>query len=210
MPAQLAVIIPTWHRAQRLKGVAENVKAATRSKFQLYWGCEPDDRESILAAADTGFPVIINKGVQGHADTAQTAYEQTKEPFMFFGNDDFLFTDGWDVGPMRVMKDRPELMVLGLEDGLDNTFWTIHLIRRQYIEEHSGVMDMPNRVYYPYNHNFQDTELTQTAMKRGVWDRLEGPCITHLRLDKDETYEKNDATFSTDHGIYLGRSHLFI
>lgn len=189
--------------------VADNIKATTKTDFQIYWGCEPDDRESNLAAADTGHPVVINKGKQGYSDTVQTIYESTKEPLLFVANDDFEFADGWDAGAVEYLDTYPETMVVGLEDGLSNNYWTIHMFRRSYIQEYSGVVDIPNRVFYPYNHNFQDTEFTQTAMKRGIWARVQGPCITHLRLEKDETYTKNDVLFSADHGVYLGRSHLF-
>lgn len=206
---KLALICPTWHRPFRLHKVAENVRAATKSSFQLYWGCEPDDRESIMAAADTGFPIIINKYEPSYNNTIQTIYEQITEPFMFFCNDDFLFSEGWDAAPMSILKKRPELMVLGVEDGLENTYHTLQFVRRKYIEEQSGVIDTPGRVFYPYAHNFADTEFTKTAMKRGVWDKSEGPCITHLRLEKDETYLKNDAQFGNDHAKYLERLPLF-
>lgn len=207
--AELALLCPTWHRPQRLQEVVDNIKKSTRSPYTLYWGCEPDDRESIIAAGDTGAKVIINKGKQGYSDTVQTIYEQSDEPILFFCNDDFLFSDGWDLIPMKFLKDNPEVMVLGVEDGLDNTFNTVHFVRRRYIQEQSGVVDQTNRVFYPYNHNFADTEFTKTAQKRSVWDKVEGSCITHLRLPKDETYLKNELKFAQDHTTYLSRLHLF-
>lgn len=207
--AELALFCPTWHRPQRLQKVADNIKKATRSSYTLYWGCESDDRESIMAAANTGAKVIINKYEPSYSNAVQTMYEQSDEPIMFFCNDDFVFSDGWDLIPMKVLREKPEIMVLGVEDGLDNTFTTLHFVRRKYIEEQSGVIDIPDRVFYSYNHNFADTEFTQTAKKRGVWDKVKGPCISHLRLPKDETYIKNDVMFSADHATYLSRSHLF-
>lgn len=208
--AELALWCPTYKRPHMLQKVADNIKANTRNPYQLYWGCEPDDREGIMAAADTGYPVIINKGNMGYADTIQTIYEQTKEPIGFHINDDFYFPDGWDIVPMVMLKKHPEIMVLGADDGSENpTYLTISFIRRKYIEEQSGVVDIPNRVFYPYNHNFQDTEFSNTAQKRGVWDKVEGSCITHLRLPSDPTYQKNESTFSQDHATYLSRLHLF-
>lgn len=208
--AELALWCPTYKRPHRLQEVADNIKAATRSSYQLYWGCEPDDKETIKAAKATGHPVIINKGRQGYSDAMQSIYEATKEPIGFTINDDFHFPDAWDVQPMKMMKNSPQIMVLGLHDGTPHVnYMTIHLIRREYIETQSGVVDMPNRVYYPYNHNFQDTEFTKTAIKRGVWDKYEMPCINHLRLLSDETYVKNEATMLLDQATYFSRLHLF-
>jgi len=207
--AELALFCPTWQRPHRLQEVADNIKQNTHSSYTLYWGCERDDLETIKAAKKTGGRVVINAYEPSYANAVQTMYEQSEEPVFFMCNDDFWFPKDWDMRGMKVLHERPDVMVLGVEDGLENTYWTLQFVRRQYIEEQSGVVDMPRRVFYPYHHNFADTEFTQTAMKRGVWDKVAGPCVTHLRLERDKTYEKNDATFATDHGIYLSRTHLF-
>ncbi len=58
---KLAVMIPTYGRPFKLQAVADNLKANTYNDYQLYWGVEPDDRESIIAAKDTGYPVFVNE-----------------------------------------------------------------------------------------------------------------------------------------------------
>jgi hypothetical protein len=78
----------------------------------------------------------------------------------------------------------------------------------------SGVVDQPNRVFGPYNHNFIDTEFTQTAQKRLVWAKLEVPCIVHQHpgftgATKDETYKKNDATSPEDERTFISRRPLW-
>lgn len=208
--AELALWCPTYKRPHMLQKVADNIKRSTRNSFQLYWGCEPHDTEGIAAAKATGYPVVINKGPMGYADTIQAMYEASKEPIAFHANDDFHFPEGWDVLPLAMMRKNPEIMVLGADDGMDHvTYLTISFIRRRYIEEQSGVIDMPNRVFYPYKHNFQDTEFSQTAQKRGVWAKCEAPCIKHLRLESDETYRKNEETFPLDQITYNARLPLF-
>lgn len=210
--AKLALWCPTYKRPGKLQEVADNVRASTKTDFQLYWGCEPEDTASIEAAKATGFPVIINKygGDAGYSNTIQTIYESTKEPIAFHINDDFYFPDGWDVPHIKYLDEHPEVMVLGAHDGYERTiYWTISFIRRKYIEEQSGVIDIPNRVFYPYHHNFQDTEFSKTAVKRGVWDRIEIPCIEHRRTGDDETYQKNAATYEADSILFNKRERLF-
>lgn len=196
---KLGIYCPTWHRPHKLQEVATNIEQTTRTPFNLVWGCEPDDIASIEAAKATGHKVVINKGNQGYSDTMQAIYEQGRESIFFHANDDFYFLDGWDEPYIKFLKERPEIMVVGAHDGLTTpSFWTICFIRRKYIKEQSGVIDMPNRVFYPYNHNYVDTEFTKTAISRGVWDKVDAPCIEHRRAEHDETYAKNAATFQTD------------
>ena len=208
--AKLGIWLPTYKRPHKVQEVATNIEQTTKTPYKLYFGCEPEDLESIEACRATGHEVIINKYSGGYSNTIQTIYEQTKEPVAFHANDDFLFLNGWDVPAMEYFKKHPEIMMLGAHDGTSHpSYSTIQFVRRKYIEEQSGVVDIPNRVFYPYNHNYQDTEFTRTAVMRGVWAKLENPCIEHRRFGHDETYEKNNATFSLDGDIYNGRKHLF-
>ncbi len=185
----------------------------------MYWGVEPGDKESIKAAKATGHTVVINKGQQGYSDTIQTIYEQADEPVFFHANDDFVFLDDWDILPMRYLDENPSVMVLGVHDGNPKTrFYTISFVRRRYIEEQSGVVDIPNRVFYPYKHNYQDTEFSETAISRGLWDALPNPCIEHHNpglsahfgeIPHDDTYAKNNATAGVDADTYNKRRHLW-
>lgn len=215
---KLGIYIPTFGRPNKLQQVADNIKEATRGDYSLYWCVESFDKESIKAAKKTGAKVIINRGKPCYADALQTVYENTKEQIFFWGNDDFLFLKDWDAEPMKMMNENNEIGVLGVRDGNPNTrFSTISFIRRSYIEEQSGVIDMPNRVLYPYHHNYVDDELTGTAKKRGVWAYCTTPCIHHQHhsfkwlgdFPHDKTYAKNDANFAKDSETYYSRVHLW-
>lgn len=207
---KLGIYIPTYKRPQILQKVADNIKENTYSDYNLVWGLEPDDKAGIKAAKATGYPVIINTRDKGYSNTIQTIYEATDDEFFFDANDDFIFTKDWDKAPMLYFKDYPDVHVIGVDDGTEaNTFSTIFFIRRTYIEEQSGVVDMPNQVLYPYKHNYSDTEFTQTAKNRGVWARVGGKCIVHERLPLDETYQMNNATFGEDSDTYNSRVRLF-
>lgn len=213
----LGVYIPTYGRADKLQAVADNLKENTKSDYKLYWCVEKHDPKSIKAAKATGAKVIINTGQPTYSDALQEIYEQTDEDIFLWGNDDFYFLKNWDELPLEMMQNKG-IGVLGLHDGNPNTrYWSISLIRRKYIEEQSGVVDMPNRVLYPYNHNYVDDELTSTAIKRGVWQKCMAPCILHQHhsfkwlgdFPHDATYAKNDKKVAEDNETYHNRIHLW-
>lgn len=215
----LDIFIPTYKRPHTLKKVAENIEKNTHYPFTLYFGVEKDDRESILAAKDTGHKVIINPYEPGYANTIQAMYEASDGEFFFHGNDDFVYLPEWDMRPIDLLKESEHLMVVGCHDGNPKTrYYTISMVRRKYIDEMSGVIDMPKRVFYPYNHNFIDTEFSETAIHRGVWDVCTAPCIEHHNpgladifgeVEIDETYEKNNKTAGKDSETYYARKHLW-
>lgn len=218
---KLAIYLPTYKRAWALADVAADIENHTYNSFTLYFGLEKEDEDGYEAAVDTGHKAIINKYEPGYANTTQTMYEASDEEFWFHANDDFEFLQDWDKAPIEKLEAQPETMVMGVHDGNPGTnYWTISMVRRKYIEEMSGVVDMPNRVFYPYNHNYIDTEFSQTAVSRKVWDKCETPAIIHLHpglsgsipsksRDMDATYEKNNNTAAADSATYAGRQHLF-
>lgn len=214
MPATIAILLPTYKRPHALAKVAKNIEEATKHSFTLYFGVEKEDKESAKAAKATGHKVIVNKYEPGYSNTIQSIYEVSKEPFMLHANDDFEFTQNWDEVPIS-MFERPDLMVVGLrQHESDRHGSAICMWRREYIETQSGVIDMPNRVFYPYNHNYIDTEFTQTAQKRGVWAKCDPLVIHHHHpgftgKEKDETYKKNDATVEIDQATFERRRHLW-
>jgi hypothetical protein len=208
----LAIFLPTYKRPAKLQEVATNIERTTKGEYKLYFGCEANDAESIKAARATGHSVVINKYDPefGYSNTIQSIYEESREDVFFHANDDFNFIDGWDVAPIKYLEEHPGIMVIGAHDGHDNpSYSTISFIRREYIEVYSGVVDMPNRVFYPYHHNYIDTEFTRTAQARGLWEKVEAPCIQHNRIGGDETYQKNDLTSPKDGETFKSREHLW-
>jgi len=210
---KLALWCPTYKRPHKLQPLVDNIEATTATDFMLYFGCEPEDEAGIAAAKATGYPVIVNQYGMGYSNTIQTIYESTDEPFFIHINDDFEFKPDWDVQPLA-MFEAPHIMVVGVREQENTTFSAVCMGRRSYIEEMSGVIDMPNRVFYTYGHNYIDTEFTETAKHRGVWTYCDAPCIQHLHPgivggNKDETYRKNDASAAADERTYLSRKHLW-
>lgn len=216
----LDIFLPTYKRPGTLQKVATNIEQTTHNKFKLYFGLEKDDLEGIKAARKTGHMVIINKYEPGYANTIQSIYESSQGKYWFHANDDFVFLPDWDKVPIERLRESPGIKVIGCHDGNpDTNYWTISMVCRNYITRFSGVVDMPDRVFYPYNHNYIDTEFTETAITRGVWSYCTLPCIEHHHpslshlfgaVEDDATYQKNNAKFSEDTNTYFSRRHLFV
>lgn len=210
---KIALLCPTLKRPKALQPLVDNIKATTTMPFQIYFGLEPDDTEGIEAAKATGYPVVMNKYEPGYSNTIQSLYEASTEPFFVHINDDFQFLPNWHVAGMANF-DNPDIMVVGISEREHSSLSATSIFRRTYIETMSGVIDMPNRVFYPYGHNYQDTEMTLTAKARGVWAGASEPAILHqhpgiIGGPKDYTYQKNDAMVAADEQLFNSRKHLW-
>lgn len=214
---KLGILIPTYKRPGKLQKVVDNLKEATHNSYTVYFCVEKDDKESYKAAKATGAKVFYNIYEPGCSNSVQTIYEKSKEPILFFANDDFFFLPEWDKLPIQTIESN-DRMVVGVHDGNPNTNYNaVFFFRREYIEKQSGVVDMPNRVLYPYKHNYADTEFSQTAEARGVRAVCTAPCILHQHpsftwlgdFPDDPTYQKNIGTFAEDSNTYSNRLHLW-
>ena len=210
---KLAIFLPTYKRPHELSRVAKNLEENTKNSFTLYFGLEKDDLQGIEAARKTGHKVVINKYEPSYSNTIQTIYEQSKEPFFIHANDDFEFHKDWDVIPLSMFTGK--VMVVGMKQTEGDTHGSaISMVKREYIEDYSGVLDMPKRVFYPYKHNCVDSEFTATAQLRGMWAKCDVRVITHLHpgftgKEKDETYLKNEATADEDISLRDRRGREF-
>lgn len=213
---KIGIFCPTYHRPHKLQKVATNIEKTTKHKFTLYFGVEKEDTASAKAAKKTGHKVVVNKYSTdaGYANTIQSIYESSGESLFIHINDDFVFDKDWDV-PLVNMFEDDNVMVVGVRQHESDDYGSaISMIRRSYIEDQSGVIDIPDRVFYPYPHHYTDTELTCTAKARGVWKFCDKLTIHHLNPGftgavKDETYRKNDATSAKAEAMFNTRKHLW-
>ena len=206
----IGVFIPTLGRPHALQRAADNVHLATKTPHTIVFVVDPDDGESRDAAVATGELTLVYNHEPCFAGKLQTAYEATTDEFILAGNDDFDFQQGWDTIALDAMNG---VDVVGIFDGrgTDATMF----IRRSYIDEIGGVIDMPpGRLYYPYSHNFCDTEFRETATTRGRYKSCPESVILHMHPDfglaeLDETYKKSRATFNADAAIFISRRYLW-
>jgi hypothetical protein len=210
---EIGIYVPTLGRPHALQRVADNIHANTETPHEIVFVTEPHDRESYDAAAATGETVVENRYEPSYSNALQTAYELFDHRFFIGANDDFDFQPGWDTAALEAMIDG--VHVVGLNDGSPGCqFTTISLVRRSYIEQQSGVIDMPNRVNFPYAHNYVDTEFYCTAVHRGVFKAAPDSRVHHKHPDwghaaDDATYRKSRASLGEDAATFQARSHLW-
>lgn len=218
-----AVLVPSYGRPDTLARLAEDLRASTDAPYRLYFVLEQDDEQSIEVATRIDADVIINVGEKRYAACINAAYLETSEPFLFLGADDIRFGSGWLEAGLEAMAD-PLVSVVGTVDPLheyeDQS--THHLVRRTYIEEQSGCMDIPNIVLYPYHHAYTDWEFTAVAKVRGVYAYCEDSIVEHHHpgwltdgtVDHqhdlfDETYAKGNVTHLLDRQEWIRRSSMW-
>ena len=216
MDNQIAVLVPTLNRADRLKSVADNIHKNTKISHKIYFLIERSDINSKAEILRIGENYIFNEGVQ-YVGAINTGYRNTTEPFIMCASDDLDFRKGWDKACMDVMKDE----TIGITGPTDS--WTIsktkkhisHLfIRRSYIEKYGGVEDEKNTIYSSkYIHIMCDIETEQTAMKRNAFKWSDG-FVEHNHwfmgtAEKDATYELCQSVSGGDVETFNSRRKRF-
>lgn len=208
----IGIIIPTYRRPHAIVRAYNNAHENTETDHRIYFVIEPEEWDSFNVIKENNYNLIISKYPGNHTGSANTAYEETTEPFFMIANDDFNFHKGWDIKALEKMTD--DIGVVGVNDG-NNRYTPITLVRRAYIEEFSGSPDTVNTLYYPgYNHNYVDTEFSEVAKKRGKFAEAPESMVEHMhwafnKATMDETYSKSNATAPADSITYQNRQHLW-
>jgi len=218
----IAVLIPSYGRADRLARVAENVHSATESDHELVFALEASDQASIDAATDLDCTVVVNELAPNYSGAITTAYRQTDAPFIFAGADDLDFRPGWDTAALAHMDGW--VMVVGTNDLLNpyvtnGSHATHYLVDRTYLDEIGGVVDQgPGSFLFDgYSHQYTDTEFIGTAKMRARFRPCFDSIVEHLhawsdkpgRAAPDTTTAKANAHLEADAALYDSRRDLW-
>jgi hypothetical protein len=209
----LGIYCPSLDRHHALARLQENIRSTTTVPYRLVIVAEPYDQLTFSTARQLGLDAVFNTGQSSYTDAIQTAYDTYTDPVFLLANDDFDFQPGWDTAALAAMTG--PIKVVGVDDGSPtNRFSAIHVVARDYIETQSGVVDRPGRVLGPYHHNFVDVEMWETSKARGVFAEAPGSVIRHKHPDwghaaQDDTYRKNQATFTQDAKLFKARRPLW-
>lgn len=213
--SKIGIYIPTFHRPGSLERASKNTHENTVGDHRVVFVSEPEDTETIMKVNSLMEPLLISKHPGNHTGAANTAYEELDDEFFIVANDDFNFHKDWDVPVMEMFESNPKIGVIGVDDGSHQGFTTITVVRRSYIKEFSGCMDIPNVLYFPgYNHNYVDTEFAATAMKRGMFAACPSSMVEHMHWafgkgQMDATYDKSNKTAPIDAATFSSRQHLW-
>lgn len=218
----VAVLIPTLGRPNRVEPLLDNLNATTACDFTVYFIVEQDDPQTIEAVRRAKAGLIFNDGQPTYASCINTAYRKTDEPYLFLGADDIVFVDRWLEAAVAEMAD-PRVGVVGTADPRhplpDHSAHS--LVRRRYIEEQGGCMDLRDTVLYPYRHGFTDHELVGVAKSRHAYAYCEGSQIEHHHPGWDSlgrvrggptldtTYKKGNRHHRLDTITFIERSRMW-
>ena len=219
----VAVLIPTLGRAGRVQPLLDNLNATADGDVAAYFVVEREDRATIETVRRTGAGLIFNDGPPTYASCVNTAYRETGEPYLFLGADDIVFVEGWLEEALAGMAD-PRVGVVGTVDPRapvpDHSAHS--LVRRRYILEQSGCVDLRDTVLYPYMHGFTDHELVGVAKSRRAYAYCERSRVEHHHPGWDSlgrvrggsaldaTYQKGNRHHRMDTLTFIERSREWI
>jgi len=210
---EIAVLIPTYKRQDRLKSIVDNFNLTT-SRGKLYFVITPEDTASKrkLDLLKQEYFVVAGE----YCKAINIAFNLTNEPFVFCGADDIEFTVGWDEKLLYSIKG------VGVTGGIDD--WipsksgihTSHpLVRRSYILEQGGALGYPGLVYNPEREHYHlDIELEQLAWSRGQIT-INQDCVIHHhhfvnnQATNDDTYKHSRKCWDKDDENYHANRYKY-
>jgi hypothetical protein len=210
----LSILIPTVHRADKLQGILDNAHDATTVPHTVYFIAEVSDEATKQALKDLdGDHVAVIGDFGSCAKAMNVGFEASAEPFAFTGNDDLCFHSGWDTAAIDQLE-QTGLAACGTNDG-NGRMTCFAMVRRSYIDSHSGVFDQPSTLYHPYQSQYVDTEFADYMKARGQWTEAPDSLTEHLHWEfgkadaSHQNYQKAKATCSADEAIYRTRRPLW-
>jgi hypothetical protein len=178
----IAVIVPTVNRADMLEALVANIHDTAESDHRVYLVMERTDKPTLQVSKTLDAISVI--GTYGSCSKAVNAgYRASDEPFAAVTNDDCVFHPGWDTAALRYFSDR--VHIVGMNDGTGDCK-CFPMVRRSFIEQHSGVFDQPNTIFHTYKSQGPDTEFAFYAMLRGVWADAYDAVVEHRRIVTDK------------------------
>ena len=211
----LAVLIPTYGRYDRMSAIVANIHNFTTVTHKIYFICENEDSESIAEAKRLNEEcIVVSKGT--YVAAINMGYKATTEPYIFLGSDDIELTKDWDTKMMEMFTEG--IGVVGARDEWEISKTDLHgshlMISRDYIKNHSGVMDEPDTIYSSrYIHTMCDIETEQTAMGRKAF-AMSSAFISHKHwflgtAKMDATYQRATVAQERDNATYQERRKKF-
>lgn len=212
----VAILIPTYYRAERIPDVTMNALDSTEHA-NVYFIVEPDDHASITAVVGTvGANLVLNRRKQNYAGAINTGVIDTDEPYVFAGADDLNFHHGWFEAAVALMKKPIEVVGtndLGNPSVMRGEHATHYLVTRNYATQ--GVADREGIMLHEgYDHNWCDTEFIETAKWRGRFAPCLDSKVEHMHVawgkaQMDRTYTKGFSNEGIDARLFQERSELW-
>ena len=210
---KIAIFIPTLFRPHNVERVIDSIRNTTDIPYEIYLMCPKDDFETISVIEKFGCKYWTDEGDMRFVKRIQFMYENTDEEWFLTGADDLVFQPFWFEQAIEYMD---SASVISFDDQCNpNLPGTNFLIKREYIEKYSGVVDSPNTVFHQgYYHNYCDNELVAVASRRGQFAKSQG-IIKHYhptvdRAPWDGVYMMAQSYMIDDANLFASREKLWI
>lgn len=215
----IAVLVPTFRRADRLARVVDDIHAGTESEHRVVFAVEVDDEESIAAAEGLDAALVVNERRANYAGAIGTAYRSVEADFYFAGADDLHFHPAWDTAALAHMDGW--VQVVGTNDLLNpyvaaGTHATHYLVAREYLDDIGGVVDggPGSFLFEGYDHSYTDTEFIGTAKMRAKFRPCFDSVVEHYNAwspkgTVDATAERTMRAIQADSELYDSRRDLW-
>jgi len=166
MSDHVDILIPTYRNARRLKNLVSNIEQTAGYPHKIVFITEADDEETAKTIAGMEGDSVIwitndKKGRLTHC--LNLAYRCTQGNFLVITSDDVLFSENWLRDAVNEIGSKG---VLAFSDK-NAAGWGHFLVKREYIENYSGVVDEPGQIFHEYRHEYADAEFQFTARQRG-------------------------------------------
>jgi hypothetical protein len=203
----LAILIPTYGRTDRLQAVVDDALAGTPGA-NVYLIMEPHEAVSV----DGAITITRDEGYGTYAHAINDGYEITDELLVFAAADDLHFELGWYEHARDMLHGG--IQVAGTNDlhnpeVLAGEHATHYLVQRAYLDMVGGdALAGPGTfLTTAYTHNWVDKEFVQTAQLRGVFAPCLDAIVEHRHVawglaGMDATYDKSFAQEPLDRAVY--------
>ena len=203
-----AIFLPAM-RPQNFARIVENL-AETTDDYHAYWVVNTPQAADELTRLKQSY---WRDNGASWAVRLNHLYDHTTEPYFFLGADDLKWHPGWLKTAMAVMERIDG--VVSVNDMWQHGVGTSALVSRNYIDTMSGCIDQPGVVCHPgYAHHGAETELFQTAAKRGRYAYCEQSVVEHMhailgKAPDDEVYALGASLTAESVAMFESRKHLW-
>lgn len=229
----VTVLAPVLLRPSRVRSLIDSVRAAAppMPPLALLFLVSPNDAEEQRAVEDAlqdaytaawvhALVVPWDHGPGDYARKINHGADWARErgaDWLLLGADDLRFHRGWLEAALAAHEETGACVVGTNDLGNSRVTAGLHsthpLVHTDYLE--CGTIDEPGKLLHEgYHHNFCDTELVETAKRRGTWAFARDSRVEHLhhlwgKAPNDQVYEVGGRTFPQDQVVHTRRRPLW-
>jgi len=214
----VAVLVPVLGRPARVEPLVRSFTETSSAHARLYFIAQQSDLDEVAAIRATGYePIIVGDDDRSWARKINRGYNKTSETWMLLGADDIAFAPGWIDAIMPILQEHRGVIGtndLGNHGTIHGTHSTHPLVHRSYADLCGTVDERNSVVHGNYDHNYPDTELVATAVRRGLYVHRADCVIEHLhpawgKGQDDATYQRGNLKVQQDAALFTSRRSLF-